>query len=158
MTAAPAVEVVDAVIVDENEPRDAYPVGLLDGVELFMRTAGQAIADRPELPDDSTRCLRLDLLREEYREYVDAEAEDDETEILDGLLDVIVVAWGTALAYFGPDAVHAAAAEVTRSNLDKVLGEGLPKLNDAGKVLKPADWVAPDIAGVLAYYRQAGAQ
>ena len=78
-----------------------------------------------------------------------AESDSNIVEVVDGLLDVIVIAWGTLLAYVGPDAAKAAAAEVVRSNLDKVIGVNLPIFREDGKIMKPPGWVAPNIAGAL---------
>lgn len=96
------------------------------------------------------RTLRRELLREEYREYRDGEIVSDIIEITDGLLDIIVVAWGTLLAYVGEDRALAAAAEVARSNLSKVDGTLGPIVRrDDGKLLKPEGWTSPDIKGAL---------
>jgi predicted HAD superfamily Cof-like phosphohydrolase len=127
---------------------------LLDGTAEFMRHAKQPedqwktwLSD-PQMAD--LRTLRTDLLCEEHLEYLDAEYDGDLVEIVDGLLDVIVIAWGTLITYIGEDRAKAAAAEVVRSNLDKVIGEGLPIFRADGKVLKPEGWTAPDIAGAIA--------
>lgn len=124
-------------------------LNLLDGTTEFMRLARQNIAGG-EFADIDTRNLRQDLLEEEVDEYFTAEAYEDLVEVVDGLLDIIVIAWGTLLAYVGEDKAKAAAAEVVRSNLDKVIGEGLPYFREDGKVLKPAGWRGPDIAGAIA--------
>lgn len=123
---------------------------LLDGTTEFMERAGQ-LDDGPTFPETNwsapQRQLRRSLLREEFGEYFIAEAKNDLVEVVDGLLDVIVIAWGTLLDYVGEDKAKAAAAEVVRSNLDKVAGE--IKRRDDGKILKPAGWRPPDIAGAI---------
>lgn len=124
-------------------------LNLLDGTAEFMRLGGQLI--EPEfspLYAEKVRQLRRTLLAEEYSEYRLGELANDPVEIVDGLLDVIVIAWGTLLAYVGEDKAKAAAAEVTRSNLDKFV-DGV-KRRDDGKILKPEGWRAPDIAGAIA--------
>lgn len=123
---------------------------LLEATEAFMWAGKQLHDGVTHFGDDDTRALRLKLLREEFQEYLDAEDNDDLVEVIDGLLDIIVVAWGTALSYVGPNKATRAAMEVARSNLDKVRGPGLPILNEDGKIQKPPQWRAPDIAGVLA--------
>ena len=127
---------------------------LLDGTEEFMRLANQL--NTPIFDDitdwsDSDRVLRMELLDEEYnREYLQAEQDNDIVEIVDGLLDIIVIAWGTLLAYVGPDKAKAAAAEVVRSNLSKVDGSlGPIQFREDGKVLKPEGWTPPDIEGAI---------
>jgi predicted HAD superfamily Cof-like phosphohydrolase len=121
---------------------------ILTGTRLFMEASGQSIATTPAFPDADTRTLRRSLLCEELGEYITAEAHDDLVEVVDGLLDIIVVAHGTLLSYIGPEAAEAAAAEVTRSNLDKIV-DGVVLRRKDGKVRKPPEWRGPDIAGVL---------
>lgn len=121
---------------------------ILTGTELFMRAAQQDIATTPGFPDRDIRDLRRSLLCEELGEYITAEARDDLTEVVDALLDIIVVSFGTLLAYIGPEAAEAAAAEVTRSNLDKIVDGKVLRREDQ-KIMKPAGWRGPDIAGVL---------
>lgn len=121
---------------------------ILTGTEAFMRASGQDIATTPAFPDSDTRTLRRSLLCEELGEYITAEARDDLTEVVDALLDIIVVATGSLLAYVGVDATNACAAEVVRSNLSKIV-DGKVLRRDDQKILKPVGWRAPDIAGVL---------
>ena len=127
-------------------------MNILDATEQFMRAAGQ-LDDPPEFGDsgDPLRVLRRTLLDEEVEEYYDkGEFLDDPVETLDGLLDIIVIAWGTALAYFGPEKAKAAAAEVVRSNMSKIDGTLGPMIKrEDGKVLKPEGWTSPDIAGII---------
>lgn len=143
---------------------------LLSATEEFMRRGGQGMGEVSEhqmvsFEDvfvNDLRKLRIKLLAEEFKEYLGGEGavadsdgelyfvgRADPAEILDGLLDIIVIAWGTALAYFGPTIAKQAANEVVWSNLSKVIGEGLPLLREDGKILKPPGWLAPDIKGVL---------
>ncbi|QDH91822.1 MazG-like nucleotide pyrophosphohydrolase [Mycobacterium phage Phrappuccino] len=137
---------------------------LLDATETFMWKAGQL--DAAPLSDhwgdarfadqhDQRRAMRVRLIREEIEEYLDAEDEDDLVEIVDGLLDIIVVAWGTLLDYVGPRAALRAASEVVRTNLAKVLGPGLPLKRADGKVLKPEGWTPPDIAKAIGWVTRA---
>ena len=137
-------------------------IDLLSSTEVFMEKAGQlnGLPLLEQLPaetmtqqgvDEWDRIyeLRQELIREEHKEYLDAEGNGDYVEMVDGLLDKIVVEWGTLLALVGPEAAKELAAEVSRSNLDKVIGPGLPKFRDDGKVIKPEGWRGPDIVGVL---------
>lgn len=126
---------------------------LLDGTEQFMVLARQldTLVDLFGTDwSDKERVLRQVMLKEEFNEYLTAEPLNDPVEILDGLLDIIVIAWGTALKYFGPEKAKAAAREVVRSNLSKVDGTfGPTQFREDGKVVKPEGWTPPDIAGVL---------
>lgn len=127
---------------------------ILDATEIFMASAGQLEAfDFPANPNHPLRQLRARMLIDpqqgEVMEYTYAENVSDPVEVADGLLDIIVVAYGTLLAYFGPEVTKRMAIEVARSNLDKVVGEGLPIKREDGKVLKPEGWVAPRIKEIL---------
>jgi len=91
--------------------------------------------------------LRIDLLREEVEEFVDAAMRIDTVGVADALGDIVYVAYGTALSY-GID-LDAVIREVHRANMSKLDAEGHPILRDDGKVLKSASYVAPDIRRVL---------
>lgn len=113
-------------------------------MELFDQNCENYCA----IPDDKTRLLRINLLREEYHEYLEGEFNNDRDEIADGLIDIIVIAVGTLLSYGYP--VEELWNEVFRSNMNKadpVTGK-LIRRND-GKVLKHKNWVAPDIKGII---------
>ena len=128
---------------------------LLDGTEKFMRLAGQLDDDHEprynQDPYDEFMNFRHSLFEEEFREYTEAMfGTGDKVEKLDGILDMIVILWGTALAEYGPEKANAAAAEVVRSNLSKVDGSLGPLVKrEDGKIMKPEGWTPPDIAGVL---------
>lgn len=139
------------VIHRTDGPCYYQPMNLLDGTTKFMELAGQLPnSEFPEDNDGPLRSLRRGLICEEMDEYLMAEDVDDLVEVVDGLLDIIVIAWGSLLAYIGEDKAKAAAAEVVRSNLDKVVGDGLPLFREDGKVIKPEGWTPPDIAGAIA--------
>ena len=74
---------------------------------------------------------------------MDAIDKGDLVGAIDGIVDLLYVTLGTAVA-FGID-VAPFFAEVHRSNMAKTGGG----LDAGGKVTKPPGWVAPDIAGVL---------
>lgn len=121
---------------------------LLMATAAFMQQAGQL-----KYVGDFNDVERHDWLTEEIEEYDLAWMHENEVEMVDGLLDIIVIAWGTLLQRYGVEWTRALANEVARSNLDKV-GPGMT-IREDGKVQKPADWRPPDIAGVLAAFRAA---
>lgn len=121
---------------------------LLMATTAFMQKAGQL--DRI---GDFNADERHSWLKEEINEYMKARSEGDEVEMVDGLLDIIVIAWGTLLQRYGYEWARMLANEVARSNLDKV-GPGMIVRED-GKVQKPEDWRGPNIMGVLAAFRAA---
>lgn len=85
------------------------------------------------------------LLEETWR----TEKAPDLVEMVDAFLDITVVAYGGSLETAGLAGTHAAAAEVTRSNLAKILPDGTCLKREDGKVLKPEGWRPPNIAEAL---------
>lgn len=116
----------------------------------FHEAGALGIRDRPLLPigkaGDELRALRRKILREEFKEYEDAEDDDDLVEIADALADIVYVAIGTALEYGIP--LDRVLAEVHRSNMSKCVEGKIVKRED-GKILKPPTFSPPDIKGVL---------
>lgn len=91
--------------------------------------------------------LRLDLLEEEFSEYLQALYESDRVALADALGDMLYIIHGTALAYgFDLDAV---LEEIHRSNMTKLGEDGKPLYREDGKVLKGPNYEPPNIAGVL---------
>jgi len=100
----------------------------------------------PELPSTEQRELRGKLLTEEFREYIDAEADNDLVEIADALADIIYIACGTANVYGIP--LKKVFDEVHRSNMRK-LQDGKPLYREDGKVMKPEGWKPPNIKRII---------
>jgi predicted HAD superfamily Cof-like phosphohydrolase len=88
--------------------------------------------------------LYLNLIREEYNELFEANAEDDRLEMLDALIDILVVTIG-AIHSMGSDA-EGAWKEVMSTNFAKIGEDGKVRKREDGKVLKPQGWVAPNLA------------
>lgn len=115
-------------------------------VAKFEAVNGNPVSDRtPEIPDPETVYLRNDLHTEEFDELCEAMAAGDMTEIADGIGDLIWVLLGTAVR-FGIDMTPVWEA-IRQTNMAK-FGPGARRRAD-GKLLKPADWIAPDIEGIL---------
>jgi len=91
--------------------------------------------------------FRLDFLEEEFEETVLAYWDKDPEEIVDGLIDVCVIAIGTLLA-FGVDADKAWDA-VHKANMAKQPGVKLERPNPLGlpDLMKPEGWVNPSHSG-----------
>lgn len=88
--------------------------------------------------------FRVDVqLREELEETVDAIVQGDPEEIVDGLIDILVFAYGT-LDLLGVDADES-FGRVTEANLAKEPGIKVGRPNPWGlpDLVKPKDWVAP---------------
>jgi predicted HAD superfamily Cof-like phosphohydrolase len=128
----------------------------MDAVWEFMEKAGDVKPDRPSLPPHFVRDLRAKMLREEFEEYEEAEANDDMVEIADALADMVYIIAGTAIRYGIP--LDAVFREVHGTNMAKLI-DGKLRYRDDGKILKPEGWRPPDVASVLenAGWREAGA-
>jgi predicted HAD superfamily Cof-like phosphohydrolase len=113
----------------------------------FHRAFGQRIGQTPAIPEDvDERCLRIDLLEEEFKEYMDAEQQLDIVGIADALADIIYIACGTAVSYGIP--LDKVFEEVHRSNMAKLV-DGKPIYREDGKVLKPTGWTPPQIEKII---------
>ena len=91
--------------------------------------------------------FRVDFLKEELMETTAAVTNNDPEEIVDGLIDLCVVAIGT-LDAFGVDP-YKAWDEVLKANMNKRVGvkEGRPNPLGLPDLMKPADWKAPSHEG-----------
>ena len=104
------------------------------------------IHDNRNNPDQLKRYLefRIDFLQEELSETEAALVGMDAEEIVDGLIDLCVVAIGT-LDAFGVDA-HKAWDEILKANLAKEVGVKPERPNPMGlpDLIKPEGWEGPD--------------
>ena len=99
--------------------------------------------DQPASPENYK--MYLGLIDEEYGELVDAVMADDKVEQLDALVDILVVTMG-AIRAAGWDG-EAAWKEVMDTNFAKINPDtGKVIKRDAGKVLKPEGWKAPELS------------
>ncbi|MCI1277654.1 MAG: hypothetical protein LKG23_01600 [Nitrospira sp.] len=113
-------------------------------VEEFHRKFEIAISDRPSLPEDATRQLRVRLIQEEFEELQEAMVAQDLPGVAKELADLLYVVYGTAVSY-GMD-MDPVFREVHRSNLSKVGGH---KRAD-GKWVKPPTYSPAQVAPLLA--------
>ncbi len=127
-----------------------------DLVADFHRAIGADVPDRPAVPDLETFELRETLLREEFEEVLAQFAEVRARTSVGGaiglaelaplaheLVDLLYVTYG-ALVAFGVSADRV-FREVHGANLAKASG---PRRDD-GKQMKPKNWRAADVVGVL---------
>lgn len=91
--------------------------------------------------------FRLKFLQEELDETRKAAATNDAEEIVDGLIDLCVVAIGT-LDAFGVNA-HSAWDEVLKANMAKEVGVKPERPNPLGlpDLMKPEGWTPPSHNG-----------
>ena len=115
-----------------------------DMVAEFHRKFDIAIGDRPSIPAEATRQLRVRLIQEEFAELQEAMAAQDLPAVAKELADLLYVVYGTAVSY-GVD-MDPVFREVHRSNLSKVGGY---KRED-GKWVKPPTYSPADVKPLLA--------
>lgn len=122
-------------VKDINEMHVKY------GVHKWVQAQMQADVEWKVL--DEFLKFRLQFLDEELNETKKAVVERDPEEIVDGLIDLCVVAIGTLNA-FGVDA-HKAWDEVHRANMTKEPGVKESRPNPLGlpDLIKPEGWTAP---------------
>lgn len=107
---------------------------------MFRRPARSKPTSLP--PRD--KLLRISLIGEEYREYVQAATIEEQAK---ELADLLYVVYGTAVEMgIDLDKVFAAVHE---SNMTKLDENGKPILREDGKVLKGVNYREPDIASAL---------
>ena len=112
-------------------------------VEQFMLSFGQAVRKQATIADSDTQRLRIELIREELDELVDAISNEDVVEIADALTDILYVTYGAGHA-FGID-LDACFNEVHSSNMSKLSATGRPIYRDDGKILKGENYFPPDL-------------
>lgn len=133
-------------------------------VKEFHEKFDCVVNDRPTVPDFNTRCLRLDLILEEFTELMKdgfaisqcftgegwtthSDDEPDLTHIADALGDILYVVYGTAVSC-GID-MEPIVAEIHRSNLSKVQPDGTILRREDGKINKPDTYSPADIKSII---------
>src|SRR6185369_7113579 len=89
----------------------------------------------------------LELIREEYKELLDAVENGSFVEVIDALADMTYVIFGMAIEC-GTN-LDLVLEEVQRSNMSKLGEDGKPIYREDGKVLKGPNFSKPDIPAVL---------
>lgn len=105
------------------------------------------IKDSPQIPE--TAELRAELIEEEAAETAEALRNGDLVGVIDGLCDLLYVAFGTAVAA-GID-IEEFYDHVHETNMAKCI-PGKAVIKPGGKLGKPADWEPPSISRMLEDY------
>ena len=116
-------------------------------VRLFMKTFGQEVKDKAGFSDAKTNKLRIDLIKEELEELIEAMHDKNLLEVADALTDILYVTYGAGHA-FGID-LDKCFEEVQSSNMSKLGDDGKPVYNEAGKVMKGPNYFKPDLSKYL---------
>jgi len=113
-------------------------------VGIFMKTFGQEVKDKPSFSSDKINKLRIDLIKEELEELIEAMKNKDLLEVADALTDILYVTYGAGHA-FGIN-LDKCFDEVQNSNMSKLDENGKPIYNDSGKVMKGPNYFKPDLS------------
>jgi predicted HAD superfamily Cof-like phosphohydrolase len=117
-------------------------------VETFLNAVGQT--PPPFVADENPQSLLYkELIREEIKEFWEADDANDDVERLDACFDMIWVIVGYVRSR-GWD-MDAAWVEGAASNLSKIdPATGLVRRREDGKILKPEGWAPPDFKQFVA--------
>lgn len=119
------------------------PIRPFEDVEKFLVAVGQVPPEKPTKEDTATSDLYKKLIDEEVTEFWEAEAQGDDTEMLDACFDMIWVIVGYARSRGWN--LNKAWEEGAQSNLSKIDPEtGLVRRREDGKILKPEGWQEPN--------------
>lgn len=99
-----------------------------------------------EIPHDLWN-LRMELVREEYKEFVEAMENGTLVDIADAICDLHYVLSGTSVS-FGIDE-DACFAEVHRSNMSKKDADGTIHRREDGKIIKGDMFTPPDLESII---------
>ena len=110
----------------------------------FMKTFGQEVKTKPSFSTDKINKLRIDLIKEELDELIEAMNSKDLLEVADALTDILYVTYGAGHA-FGIN-LDKCFEEVQNSNMSKLGENGEPIYNELGKVMKGPNYFKPNLS------------
>ena len=113
-------------------------------VGTFMKTFGQDVKQNPSFSTSKINQLRVDLIKEELDELIEAMNKKDLVEVADALTDILYVTYGAGHA-FGIN-LDDCFEEVQNSNMSKLDENGKPIYNEHGKVMKSKNYFKPDLS------------
>ena len=113
-------------------------------VGTFMKTFGQDVKKSSSFSTDKINTLRVNLIKEELDELMEAMNKKDLVEVADALTDILYVTYGAGHA-FGIN-LDKCFEEVQNSNMSKLDNNGKPIYNDNGKVMKGPNYFKPDLS------------
>ncbi len=113
-------------------------------VGTFMKTFGQEVKENSSFSTDKINELRINLIKEELDELIEAINKKDLIEVADALTDILYVTYGAGHA-FGIN-LDECFQEVQNSNMSKLDNNGKPIYNDKGKVMKGPNYFKPDLS------------
>lgn len=121
----------------------------IEKVSEFMEACGQEVKTRASNVEDSTSSLRYNLMSEENMEYLVACLQNNKVEILDALIDMSYILFGTIASHGMTEEFIKGFTLVHRNNMTKVQSNGKVLKNPEGKILKPEGYVSVDLSSLL---------
>lgn len=118
-------------------------------VSEFMEACGQEVKTRASNVEDSTSSLRYNLMSEENREYLVACLQNDKVEILDALIDMSYILFGTIASHGMTEEFIKGFDLVHENNMTKVQSNGMVLKNPEGKILKPEGYKPVDLSSLI---------
>lgn len=115
-------------------------------VSEFMEACGQEVKTRASNVEDSTSSLRYNLMSEENREYLVACLQNNKVEILDALIDMSYILFGTIASHGMTEEFIKGFDLVHENNMTKVQSDGKVLKNPEGKILKPEGYKPVDLS------------
>ena len=113
-------------------------------VGFFMKTFGQDVKQSSSFSSDKINELRINLIKEELDELIEAMNKKDLVEVADALTDILYVTYGAGHA-FGIN-LDKCFQEVQNSNMSKLDNNGKPIYNEKGKVMKGPNYFKPNLS------------
>lgn len=137
----------------EAENARLRSANVAESLRAFHAAIGQVDSPIPSWPDDETVTLRMDLIREEFKEVMAAFGDREPlAAVAKELCDLVYVTVHAAVSMGIP--FEECWRRVHESNLAKAQGQG----RTTGKIQKPDGWQPPDLASVLEAARSAERQ
>jgi predicted HAD superfamily Cof-like phosphohydrolase len=124
--------------------RAASPMGML---REFHEKFGLTAINAPTIPNEKDRKLRVELIREDFREFVEASEQLDIVAAADAIADLLYVVYGAAVTWGIP--ADECFLEVHRSNMTKVWSDGTVKRREDGKIMKPPTYSPAQLEPIL---------
>lgn len=121
----------------------------LKKVEEFHIAFKQEIGFSPCNISREEAILRVNLMKEELDEYLEAVTKYDTVEIADALGDQLYILLGTVIKHGMHHVIVDVFNEIHRANMSKLDVDGQPLLREDGKILKGPNYLPPNIESVI---------
>ena len=118
---------------------------ILSKVEEFQNATDQPVSKTPCIGEEKHATLRYQLMAEENKEYLVANLQENQVEILDSVIDQLYVLAGTINFHGLQDLIEPAFNLVHKNNLTKIGPDGKVLRDPDGKVKKPEGFKPVDL-------------